>query len=457
MCIVIASFIVVTVVLAMWFKDYYIKQIKKQIDDQRAVIANKVQMYRNGFVSYEELEQLLVVTSGYFKADVWVYDYHGFICCVSKKEQQNLLGKYLPKNIRTNGKIDGCYELKTTFENIYNDPVYSLQFPLIRGTTDYMGGVVVNIPFENISGPLNRFYWVIWVAALVVMIGSCIAIYIFSQRTIIKPLNNINTVAKKIAKGEVDKRVENNSEDEIGELSSSFNYMADFLEKIEENRKQFMSNVSHEIRSPITSIKGFIGAMLDGVVPKEKHDYYLQLTYDEIQRLTRLVNELLDLSALQDGKFKLIIDELDINELIRVTVIKFESRVIEKNLNIDVLFHKDKSMVLGDRDKLAQVLTNLLDNAVKYSDESTTISVRVKEKNKKYVVSVNNKCEPIPEEELNKLWQRFYKGDKSRTVKNSSGLGLSIVREILTQLNQEVWVENEDGGVTFSFTLDKVK
>lgn len=457
MCIIIASFITIATILTIWFKEYYIKQIKVQLTDQKDIISNKVYLYRNGFITYDELQQYIIVTSKYFKGDVWIYDNFGYVCCISDNQQDSIIGKRFSDDFRNDFKKDDCIEIKTTFNEHYNRPVYSLQFPIIVGETNFIGSMVINIPFTNISEPLNKFYRIIWISALFVMIFSGIAIYIFSQRSIIKPVNNINNVAKKIAKGEVQKRVKNNSNDEIGELSDSFNYMADFLEKIDDNRKQFLSNISHEIRSPITSIKGFIGGMLDGVIPKEKYDYYLKLTYDETQRLTRLVNEFLDLSALQDGKFKLIIEELDINEILRTTILKFENRAKEKNLNIDVVFDTDKILVLGDKDKLVQVITNLIDNAIKYSIKDTNVLIKVKDKMKKVEISIHNVCAPIPQEDLNKLWQRFYKGDASRTVKNSTGLGLAIVREILTQLNQEVWLENVDDGVTFYFTLEKTK
>lgn len=455
MCIVLASFITIATILTIWFKDYYIKQIKVQLVDQKDVISNKVYLYRNGFIEYDELQQFIVVTSKYFKGDVWIYDNYGYICCISDNTQEKIVGKRFSDDFRNNFKKNDCIEKKTTFDGIYNNPVYSLQFPIIVGETNFIGSMVINIPFTNISEPLNKFYRITWISALFVMAFSGIAIYIFSQRSIIRPLNDINNVAKKIAKGEVQKRVINKSNDEIGELSDSFNYMADFLEKVDDNRKQFLSNISHEIRSPITSIKGFIGGMLDGVIPKDKYDYYLRLTYEETQRLTRLVNEFLDLSALQDGKFKLIIEELDINEIIRTTILKFENNIKEKELSIDVVFDNDKMLVLGDRDKLAQVVTNLIDNAIKYSIKGTNVVIKVKDKTKKAEISIHNVCDPIPQEDLSEIWQRFYKGDRSRTVKNSTGLGLAIVREILTQLNQEIWIENIDDGVTFYFTLEK--
>jgi signal transduction histidine kinase len=233
--------------------------------------------------------------------------------------------------------------------------------------------------------------------------------------------------------------------------------MADSLEEVEKNRRDFISNVSHEIRSPITSIKGFIGGILDGVIPKEKENYYLSVAYEEIQRLTRLVNDLLDLSAIEAGQFKLRIEEIDINEIIRICVIKFETKIKEKKLKVDVLMNEDRLYVAADRDRLTQVVTNLIDNAIKYGAEEGNVKISTRSKGDKALISVFNNGPSIHEEDLKHIWNRFYKADKSRTSKMSTGLGLSIVRSILTQLGEDIWVENkENQGVTFTFTLKKV-
>jgi len=232
--------------------------------------------------------------------------------------------------------------------------------------------------------------------------------------------------------------------------------MAESLEKIEENRRQFISNVSHEIRSPLTSIKGFISGILDGVIPKEKEQYYLSLAYDETQRLTRLVNDLLDLSAIEAGQLKLRIEEVNINEIIRLTVIKFEQKIKEKKLKADVCLQDDDLYVVGDKDRLIQVVTNLIDNAIKYSDEGENIEVKTKVKGSKVYVSVYNSGANISEEDMKHIWSRFYKADKARSSKVSTGLGLSIVRSILTQLGEDIWVENKQQGVMFTFTLKKI-
>ena len=268
----------------------------------------------------------------------------------------------------------------------------------------------------------------------------------------------MNNAAKKIAKGEINKRVEIQSEDEIGELTESFNSMADSIAEIEKNRREFVSNVSHEIRSPITSIKGFIGGILDGVIPKEKERYYLTLAYDETQRLTRLVNDLLDLSTIDAGRLTLNFTKFEVNEIIRRTIIKFETKVRERSLKVDVSFTQEELFVMADIDKITQVITNLIDNAIKYVTDKGIIRIVSKAKGDKVIISIYNDSQSLSEEDLKHIWDRFYKSDKARTIKVSTGLGLPIVQSILTAHGEDIWVENsEQGGVEFVFTLKRVK
>lgn len=279
---------------------------------------------------------------------------------------------------------------------------------------------------------------------------------LFSQRIIIRPLAQINYVADKISKGEVGKRVDIESDDEIGALASSFNSMAESIEQVESNRRLFISNVSHEIRSPITSIKGFIGGILDGIVPEEKQNYYLKLTYEEIQRLTRLINDLLDLSAIEEGHLKLNLEEIDLNEIIRASVIKFETKIRDKKLKVNVSLEDDKVYVVADKDRLTQVVINVLDNAIKYANEGGNVKLNTKIKGSKVIVSIFNDGPVISDEDIKHIWDRFYKADKARSSKVSTGLGLSIVRSILTQHGEDIWVNNSpEGGVTFNFTIKR--
>lgn len=458
--IVALSFFIIATVLSLWFQNYYFQQRKNQLESNAELIkpyAVDKFVTQDNNVTERDWEKILYILSTSSSADIWITDNNGFINQVSNKNHQQLIGKQVFQRDLDTLRLKQSVEIKGTYENILSTPSHIYIMPVIEDRS-FIGSVIMITPLSQLKEPLKNVYRIIWFSALLAIIVSSIIIYHFSEKIILAPLAKINSVAKKISKGEVEKRVEIISNDEIGELAESFNSMADNIEKVENHRREFISNVSHEIRSPITSIKGFIGGILDGVIPKEKENYYLSIAYEEIQRLTRLVNDLLDLSAIEAGQFRLRIEELDINELIRITVIKFETKIKAKGLKVDVCFAEDNLYIAGDRDRLVQVLTNLVDNAIKYVSEGGNIKICTKTKGDKVLVTVFNDGPLISKEDISHIWDRFYKADKSRTAKMSTGLGLPIARNILTQLGEDIWVENREGeGVIFSFTLKRVK
>lgn len=313
-------------------------------------------------------------------------------------------------------------------------------------------------PLSTIGKQLHRIYLIVWISALGAMVFASVVLSLVSKKILINPLAEINKAAKRFANGEVNKRVHIESCDEIGELASSFNIMAESLEKVENNRRDFISNVSHELRSPITSIKGFIAGIIDGVIPRDKEGYYLDIVYSEIKRLTRLINDLLDLSAIESGKLKFNMKKNDINELIRLCVINNEQKIREKQIMLKVDLKDQNCYVKADEDKTMQVMTNLLDNAIKYCGNNGIIRISTYSKGSKVFVEIYNNGPKIADEEIRHIWNRFYKSDKSRTNKVSTGLGLPIVRMIIMQQGEEVWVKNHPNiGVTFTFSLTKYK
>ena len=308
------------------------------------------------------------------------------------------------------------------------------------------------------NDPINEKHTVIiiWISIILAIIVAGAIVKYFAQLLLVQPIEEINKAAKRLAKGNVAERVKVNGNNEIGELAQSFNSMAQSIEESDNIRKEFISNVSHELRSPITSIKGFVGGILDGVIPRDRENYYLKIVYDEVDRLARLVNDLLDISAMESGKFNMSISEFDINQTISLCILNLENKIQAKGLNVKATFHEKRCFAIGDRDRILQVATNLLENAIKYSDENGQIEVNISTKGEKIFVSIFNTGNTLSEQDLNHIWDRFYKSDKSRTNKISTGLGLPIVRLILSQHNQDIWVENvEDRGVRFIFTLQR--
>lgn len=454
--IISVSFIMTAAFLSYWFEGYYFQQRKTQLMSESQLIGTAAVQYLDEKITSDKFNDTLVYVGKYLSADIWLADSYGYVYAVSDSGHKDLLSKQVLTDDLEQLRENHVVERRGKYGKLITVPVHTIEIPIFHNEM-FKGAIIMHSSLSEISGALKRVYEIIWISAIFAIIVSCIVIYYISRKIIINPLAQINYVADKISKGEVDRRVKINSKDEIGVLAKSFNSMADSLEKVEKNRREFISNVSHEIRSPITSIKGFIGGILDGVIPKEKENYYLSITYEEIQRLTRLVNDLLDLSSIEAGQFKLRIEEIDINEIIRLCVIKFETKIKEKKLTVDVLMQDDKLLVVGDRDRITQVVTNLTDNAIKYVNEGGNVKISTKAKGEKVVVSIFNDGPGISEEGLKHIWDRFYKEDKSRTSKVSTGLGLPIVSCILTQLGEDIWAENQQPqGVTFTFTLKRI-
>lgn len=245
-----------------------------------------------------------------------------------------------------------------------------------------------------------------------------------------------------------------NSNDEIGELIASFNYMTEKLENLEMMRKSFISNVSHELRSPLTSIRGFIEGILDRTIPDEKRDFYLNLVREEVIKLNNLINQLLELSRLEWGKINLNLSTFKIYSVIAEELIKFEKRIEEKKIEV-FLEVNENLMVKADRDLISRVVHNLLDNAIKYNKVGGKIYIYSEVENGKAYITIQDTGIGIPEKLQKLIWERFYKVDESRSLEKGVGLGLSIVKEIIKLHKQNIWVESEEGvGTKFTFTLD---
>ena len=455
---IIVTFISVTSIVLIFLgsimtilfnKNYHSTKLSN-LEKQMGIIENSINNYLNQQDgSYSQLKEIIKMACISTNTEAIITDRLGYVYLVNGEDYQNLMYSKIKLNTES---LSSNIEFKKEVFKVDNASIKGYVKAIYEdGEIDgYMIMVMQNESERN----FNMF--IIWITVIIEIIISAIVIKIVTNQIIIRPIDNINNVAKRLAKGEVEKRVVVNCNNEIGELAESFNIMAECLEKSDTKRREFISNVSHELRSPITSIKGFIGGILDGVIPRDRENYYLKIVYDEIDRLARLVNDLLDMSAMESGKFNLAITEFDINQVISLCILNLEHKIQEKGLNVKATFHNNRAYVLGDRDRIIQVVTNIIENSIKYSNDDGEIKIDVYSKGEKVYVDIFNSGECIEEKELNKIWDRFYKSDKSRTNKLSTGLGLPIVRSILSQHNEDIWVKNIEGkGVSFIFTLKK--
>ena len=272
-------------------------------------------------------------------------------------------------------------------------------------------------------------------------------------------------MAKRITEGDFSDHLTVDGDDEIAELAQSLNSMSRSLQKLEDMRSSFVANVSHELRTPMTTISGFIEGILDGTIPPDKQEQYLKIVLSETKRLAKLVSDMLMVSKMNAQKGTLELLPFDINEMIRLTVIKMQQRIEEKNIQMAVIFAEDTTLVMADKDSINRVLTNLMDNAIKFCDEGRKIIIEVKNDPKdsqKIDVSIYNEGLGINKDEIEYIWERFYKTDKSRsTDKKGVGLGLYIVKNIIAAHNESIIaesgsVEGENiNYVRFVFTLTR--
>lgn len=321
---------------------------------------------------------------------------------------------------------------------------------------EFAVAVYLHTPLPEVQKVRTSVFKIFILAVSVSILFSATLVYIFSLR-ITRPLKQIGNAARIIAGGEFQKRLDIKSKDEIGQLAASFNQMAFELQHLEEMRRGFIANVSHELRTPMTSIRGFIEGILDGTIPPEKQKDYLVIVRDETDRLNRLVNDLLDLARMQSGEARLNYKDFDVNELIRRCIIKLENQIVEKNLVVEANFEEEGMLVHADPDAIERVIINLIHNAVKFTNNNGRITISSQSQKDKVLVSVKDNGIGIDKDEINMIWERFYKSDKSRSKdKSGTGLGLAIIKSIINEHNQNIWVESELGkGSEFTFTLSR--
>ncbi len=342
-----------------------------------------------------------------------------------------------------------------TLEGVFETPHFFYTAPVfVEDEVSVCGTVFACASTATQDELLGVMVKTIIIASIWVMLLALIAVYIITLR-VIGPLKDMSRMAKEFAAGRYDAHVEVRGNDEVAELAEAFNNMADSLSRLEVMRNTFVANVSHDLRTPMTTISGFIDNILSGAIPPEKRDYYLEMIRTEVQRLARLVTSLLDISRIQAGERKFDCRPFDICEMARRILISFESKIEQKRLEIGFTCDRERMYALADHDAVYQILYNLCDNAVKFSKEGGALTVSLLESGDHLTVSVYNEGEGIAKDDLPFVFERFYKGDKSRGLdKSGAGLGLFIAKTIMDAHNERIWVESEQGEYCrFSFTL----
>ena len=344
--------------------------------------------------------------------------------------------------------------IEVDLDGVFENSHYSYAAPINGSDGEFLGAVIISTGSNSMTNMSGVFARIIALTTLWSMIIVLVAVYFLSQR-ISAPLQDMNRAAKRFAQGKFDVRVPVNGRDEVAELAVAFNDMAEKLTTVEEMRRGFLANISHDLRTPMTTISGFIDAILDGAIPEDKEDYYLQLIGGEVRRLSRLVSLLLDISRIEAGDRKFTFAPFDICEMARQILISNEQRLEAKKLDVEFECDEDNMYVMADKDAIHQILYNICDNAIKFAYDGGKYVISITEKDKKIYVSVYDEGKGISPEDLPYVFDRFYKSDKSRGLdKTGVGLGLYICKTIVSAHDQEIWVESEYGkDCRFTFTL----
>lgn len=462
MAIVILSFIMLGSVMMLFFSHFW-RQEKKELLTQNASSTASLasgflaQQGENGYqLSTEVLKGFIASFSTSIDADILVTDLEGNI----------LVGNYANSKLENPDRVPvqvveqaakGMYEGRNNFGGLYKGGYYIIGVPLnARGNGVCVGAVFAATSAATVNAFQSELFKIFLIAAAAALTITFCLVGAFAYR-LVKPLRQMSAAAHSFGAGDFSVRVPVTSADELGQLAVSFNNMANSLSISEGTRRSFIANVSHELKTPMTTIAGFIDGILDGTIPREEQDKYLAIVSSEVKRLSRLVKSMLDLSRIDNGELKLNPANFDITGTIVTTLLTFEQSIDEKQIEVRGLENARAQTVYGDQDLLHQVVYNLIENAVKFTNPGGYISVQVTDGIDRTTVVIENSGQGIAPEELPRIFERFYKTDKSRSKdKNGMGLGLYIVRTILKLHGGDIAVSSVAGqSCRFEFYIPK--
>ena len=388
---------------------------------------------------------------------IFITDANGLVMsCSDQTPMCKHYGTLLPEDIMAEIKSGQETEI-STLGGMYTNPRYIVTHEITRETDgELMGYVFVTNAPDNILSNWSTFVLIATVIAVLVLCMSLAVSLVYSKR-MARPLDEIAAASRKFARGDFSVRVKQQEDptDEMGALIDSFNKMADSLQNAENRRSEFIANVSHELRTPMTTIAGFADGILDGTIPKDQETKYLTSIRDETRRLSRLVRDMLDASQTRaraaDPSKRTV---FDLTELVLQTLLSFEARATQKNLDVDPQLPENHIMVIADKDAITRVIYNLLDNAVKFATPGSCLTLRLYRDAQKAYVSIKDIGETIPPDDLPFIFDRFHKSDRSRSLdKDGVGLGLYLVKSIINSHDEDIAVKSEDGATEFVFTL----
>ena len=404
-------------------------------------------------ISLEQVKERLDYLSVYLHSDIQIINPSGRV--VLDTAQPLDVEKVITIENFDPTRTGSSYYLVGTFFDYFTTDYLSVIVPI---TAEYKvkGYVAIHMSMSYIKDSSMELVNISYITLAILLFLSLIILLFFTEIVYV-PLKKITHATEQYATGNMHYEFTVDSGDEMGYLAACLSYMASEIARAEDDQKKFVANVSHDFRSPLTSIRGYLEAMLDGTIPSEMHEKYLGIVLNETERLTKLTNGLLTLNNLNTKGMLLNKTHFDINQVIRNTTATFEGTCRKKGISVELVLYNEALYAHADMEKIQQVLYNLIDNAIKFSHQNSSITIETSEKRNKIFVSVKDSGIGIPKEELKMIWDRFYKTDTSRGKdKKGTGLGLSITKEIITAHNENINVISTlEEGTEFIFSLPR--
>ncbi|MBQ7288670.1 MAG: HAMP domain-containing histidine kinase [Clostridia bacterium] len=385
--------------------------------------------------------------------DMFISDDSGRVVCCSCADWQtegycvHSVNKMKSSILEKSQKEEGYFEVGN-LGGVYKKSNYTSAKSLKNADGESVGVIFASVPASELQTLYVSLLRMVVVAAIIPVCLILAFAYATSLR-LTRPLKMMSAAAKAMAKGDFSKRIPVRGNDEITELSKSFNEMTNSLSQLEYMRRSFVANVSHELKTPMTTIGGFIDGMLDGTIDREHQNHYLQIVSDEVKRLSRLVQSMLNLSRLESGEQKPNFTDNDLCEIVLSTVLSFEQAIEKKNIEIRGLDTLPSAVAKMDADLMHQIIYNLVDNSVKFTDAGGYIAFTLQNRGAEIAFVIRNSGKGIPEKDLPHIFERFYKSDRSRSsAKESTGLGLYIVKSIVEIHHGKIIVRSKENAHT---------
>ena len=461
--ILLVALVLVGASFQMLMRNLLTKQVQEDLTEDCETISQlATAYYSSGAVSRQDFFVTLSVATKVSGAEAVICDSRGqLVLCSESPMGCKHQGMMIRPDFLREVFDEGMVLDKGLVDGLYEETRYVASMPIMdRFNKRAVGLVIVSTPVSDALAVLDRMAdTYLWVCLLVVLL-AVLAIILTARRQS-SPLKEMARAASNFGHGHLDARVtiDKNSPQEVQELALAFNNMASSLQKSEYQRQEFVANVSHELKTPMTTISGYVDGMLDGTIPEEKQKHYMGLVSQETKRLSRLVRSMLDISRMQnqDSFPPESITQFDLCECIGKALITFEQKILEKDLSVEVDFPDYPIYTRANADAITQVVYNLTDNAVKFCPTGGQLNVTVRVDGNKVYVSVANSGDPIPPEELPLVFDRFHKLDKSRSINREGwGLGLYIVKNLIDRHGENISVKSQEGKTEFTFTLPLV-